>query len=26
VLLALADVAPAGLLGRMWGTVRLWFH
>jgi D-alanyl-D-alanine carboxypeptidase (penicillin-binding protein 5/6) len=26
VLLALEDVAPAGLLGRMWGTVRLWFH
>jgi D-alanyl-D-alanine carboxypeptidase (penicillin-binding protein 5/6) len=26
VLLALADVPPAGLLGRMWGTVRLWFH
>jgi D-alanyl-D-alanine carboxypeptidase (penicillin-binding protein 5/6) len=25
-LLALADVAPAGLLGRMWGTVRLWFR
>ena len=26
VLLALADVAPAGLVGRMWGTVRLWFR
>jgi D-alanyl-D-alanine carboxypeptidase (penicillin-binding protein 5/6) len=25
-LLALADVPPAGLLGRMWGTVRLWFR
>ena len=25
-LLALADVAPAGLVGRMWGTVRLWFR
>jgi len=23
---ALADVPPAGLLGRMWGTVRLWFR
>jgi D-alanyl-D-alanine carboxypeptidase (penicillin-binding protein 5/6) len=23
---ALADVAPAGLFGRMWGTVRLWFR
>ena len=26
VLLALGDVPPAGLLGRMWGTVRLWFR
>jgi D-alanyl-D-alanine carboxypeptidase (penicillin-binding protein 5/6) len=23
---ALTDVAPAGFLGRMWGTVRLWFR
>ncbi len=23
---ALADVAPAGFFGRMWGTVRLWFR
>jgi D-alanyl-D-alanine carboxypeptidase (penicillin-binding protein 5/6) len=23
---ALSDVEPAGFFGRMWGTVRLWFH
>ena len=23
---ALSEVEPAGFLGRMWGTVRLWFH
>jgi D-alanyl-D-alanine carboxypeptidase (penicillin-binding protein 5/6) len=23
---ALSEVEPAGFFGRMWGTVRLWFH